>query len=39
MLAEDVRAYIYTLVDGKRVKSENRVTLHEGLWVMSDEGE
>ena len=36
-LAEDVDARVYVeLPDGTRVKSDNRVTLHEGQWVVSD---
>jgi len=35
-LAEDVRAYVYVeTADGKKVKSDRRVTLAEGLWVGS----
>ena len=35
-LAEPVKAYVYVDVSGKRIKSENRITLPEGWWVLPD---
>lgn len=37
MLAEDVKARIYIKVDGKLVKSPNRVTIPAGWWCLPDE--
>jgi len=37
-LAEPVSAHIYVQVEGRREKSENRVTLPEGWWVLPDPG-
>ncbi len=36
-LAEPVKAHVYTEVDGKRIRSENRVTLPEGWWCLPDQ--
>jgi len=36
-LAEPVRAHVYTEVNGKRIRSENRVTLPEGWWCLPDD--
>jgi uncharacterized protein YceK len=38
-LAEEVKAYVYVEVAGKRVKSANRVTLPEGWWCLPDPGQ
>jgi len=38
-LAEPVKAHIYTDVDGKRERSDNRVTLLEGWWCLPEPGE
>ena len=35
-LAEPVDAHVYIDVDGKRVRSENRLTLPEGWWCLPD---
>ncbi len=35
MLAEDIKARIYYEKDGKLLKSENRVRLSAGLWIVS----
>jgi len=36
-LAEDVKAFIYIEVKGERIKSEQRVILPEGWWVLPDD--
>ena len=38
-LAESVRAYVYVSVNGKRIKSSERVELPEGWWCLPDTGE
>ncbi|MCW8128914.1 MAG: hypothetical protein KIS92_00890 [Planctomycetota bacterium] len=38
-LAEDVRAHVYVETKQGRVKSNNKVTLHEGQWIVTDPGE
>jgi len=35
-LAEDVKAYVFITVDGKRIKSPDRVKLPAGWWVLPD---
>ena len=35
-LAEPVDARVYIDVDGRRVRSENRLTLPEGWWCLPD---
>ena len=36
-LAEPIKAYVYVQTnDGKRIKSNNRVQLYEGEWVLED---
>jgi len=35
-LAEDVKAHVYVIVDGERVRSDNRVTLPTGWWCLMD---
>ena len=37
-LAEPVKAYVYTDVNGKRERSDNRITLPEGWWCLPDDG-
>jgi len=37
-LAEPVKAYVYVEVEGRRVRSEDRVTLPEGWWCLPDPG-
>jgi len=35
-LAEPVKAHVYVTVEGKRRRSDNRVTLPEGWWCLPD---
>ena len=35
-LAEPVKAHVYIDVDGRRIRSDNRVTLPEGWWCLPD---
>ena len=35
-LGEDVKAYVYVETTDGRVRSANRVRLHEGQWVLTD---
>jgi len=35
-LAEDAKARVYVTIDGKRVRSDNRVTIPEGWWSLPD---
>ena len=37
-LAESVDAYVYVMVDGVKMKSENRVVLPEGWFCLPDPG-
>ena len=37
-LAEPVKAHVYIEVEGKRIRSKNRVTLPEGWWCLPDTG-
>jgi len=39
MLAEKVWAKVYVKVDGKLVKSPNRVKIPAGWWCLPDDGE
>jgi hypothetical protein len=39
-LAEDVKVHVYVEGDdGRRVKSQNQVTLHQGWWALPDPAE
>ena len=38
-IAEPVRAYIYVVVNGQRIKSSNKVILPAGYWCLPDPGE
>jgi hypothetical protein len=35
-LAEPVKAYVYVEIEGRRIKSENRIELPEGWWCLPD---
>jgi len=37
-LAEPVKARVYIDVEGRRVRSENRISLPEGWWCLPDTG-
>jgi len=36
-LAETVWAYVYYCRDGRKIRSDERIELKEGLWVLSDD--